>query len=80
MRRAIVADEPDSIVLQFLRRMDQRLDRIEQRTEELIGRAGSVEDQLSGLRADVVRLEHRIDGLDKRMARVERRFDLVETK
>jgi predicted nucleic acid-binding Zn-ribbon protein len=80
-----MADQPENLILPMLRANDTKLDTIMDRLHDLTGRAGSVEDQLvgmrselSGLRTDFVRLEHRMDRLDERLHRIERRLDLIE--
>jgi chromosome segregation ATPase len=69
-----MADEPENVTLRMLRQIDAKLDTLLERMLDLTARVASVEDQLvsiktdiSGLRSDFVRLEHRM-----------RRFDLIE--
>ena len=80
-----MADEPDNMVLRMLRQVDGKQDTLMQRFMEMTARVASIEDQLvavrtdiSGLRGDFVRLEHRMDHFDQRFLRIERRLDLVE--
>jgi archaellum component FlaC len=73
-----MVDEPDNLILRMLRQVDTKLDTLMERMHDLTARVGSVEDQLSGLRADFVRLEHRLDRFDERLQRIERRLDLIE--
>jgi len=68
---------PDNLVLTMLRRMDQKLDRIDQRFDDLTARVGSREEQIAGLRKDFVQLQH-VDHFDERLKRVEKRLDLIE--
>ena len=37
-----------------------------------------VHSEMSALRGDFVRVEHRLDRFDERMLRIERRLDLIE--
>ena len=71
--------EPDNFVLAYLRCKNGNLDR---GLDALTARVGSMEEQVVGVRGDVVelgadfvRLEHRFDTLD---SRIERRLDLTE--
>jgi hypothetical protein len=73
-----MTEEPESILLRCLRRIDERLDRIDSGLQNLVARVGSVEGQVAGLRRDFVRLEVRVDQMDDRLKRIQRRFDLVE--
>jgi predicted nucleic acid-binding Zn-ribbon protein len=73
-----MAEEPEGIVLRYVRRIDERLDRIDVSLTNLVSRVASVEEQVAGLRKDFVRLEMRVGQMDDRMKRIERRLDLVQ--
>ena len=73
-----MADEPGNLTLQLLRRMDGKLDRIEQRLDDVVARMGSLGQQTAALRTDIVQLQVRIDHFDQRPQRIERRLDLIE--
>ncbi len=69
-----MAEEPESLTLRMLRSLDAKLDTVMEWLQDLTARVASVEDQLvavrndiSGLRRDFVRLEHRIDRFDARL-------------
>jgi hypothetical protein len=53
-----MADEPDNLILRMLRSLDEKMDTILDRLLDLTARMSSVEDQLAGVRTDLVRLEH----------------------
>jgi hypothetical protein len=79
-----MADEPENFVLQYLRRMDTKLDRVVDELVNVKQRLGSLEGQVALMRRDFsqlrevfLRLEHRIDEMDGRMLRIERRLNLV---
>jgi archaellum component FlaC len=66
-----MATEPDNIVLQNLRRFDEKLDRV---IDEMLGvkvRLTAVEEGLAGVNRGLDRLEIRVE-------RIERRLDLVD--
>jgi len=74
-----LADEPDSLVLEYLRRFDRRmsefdlkLDRIHDDVRDLKIRMTSVEENLVGVQRRLDRIEDRID-------RIERRLGLVDS-
>jgi hypothetical protein len=73
-----MVDEPDNLTLRTFRQVDSKLDTLMERFLEPTARMASVEDQLVGMRTDLVRLEHRIDHFDQRLLRIERRLDLIE--
>ena len=66
-----MADEPDNLILQYLRRMDGKLDRLTADMQDVKVRLTAVEGGLAGVNRRIDRLEARVD-------RIERRLDLVE--
>ena len=65
-----MAEEPDNLVLQLLRRMDTKLDRVLDDVSDLKVRMTHVEEGLAGVNRRLDRLEARVD-------RIEQRLDLV---
>ena len=65
-----MAEEPDNLVLQLLRRMDTKLDRVLEDVSDLKVRMTHVEEGLAGVNRRLDRLEARVD-------RIEQRLDLV---
>jgi hypothetical protein len=59
--------EPDNIVLQYLRRFDEKLDRVVDEMQDVKVRLTALEQGLAGI-------NRRLD----RVERIERRLDLVE--
>lgn len=66
-----MADDPDNIVLVYLRRFDEKLDRVSDDVRELKGRMTALEESVVGI-------QRRMDRLDVRLDRVEKRLDLVD--
>ena len=66
-----MAGEPDSLTLVFLRRIDEKVDRLIDDVRDLKGRVAAVEENLVGVHRRIDRLELRID-------RIERRLDLAD--
>jgi archaellum component FlaC len=66
-----MADEPDNIVLIYLRRLDEKLDRVVDDVRDLKVRVTGVEEGLAGI-------NRRLDRVETRLDRIERRLDLVE--
>lgn len=66
-----MADEPDNLVLQLLRRIDGRTERMAQDIHDLKIRMTAVEEAVVGV-------TRRIDRLDERVERIEKRLELVE--
>jgi hypothetical protein len=66
-----MADDPDSLVLVYLRRLDEKVDRIGDDVRELKGRMTALEESVVGV-------QRRMDRLDLRLDRVEKRLDLAD--
>ena len=66
-----MADEPDNLVLIYLRRLDAKLDRV---TEDL----GDVKVRLTAVEEAIVRFAHRVARPETRLDGIERRLDLVD--
>ena len=66
-----MAVEPGNIVLQYLPRFDEKLDRV---IDEML----EVKVRLTGVEEGVAGVNRRLDRLEVRVERIERRLDLVE--
>ncbi len=66
-----MADDPDNIVLVYLRRLDEKVDRIVDEMLDVKVRLTAVEEGLAGV-------NRRLDRLEIRVERIERRLDLVD--
>ena len=81
-----MADEPENIVLVYLRRIDEKVDRLAADVREVRDRLSSVEQGVITLRREVVGVEEavahtnaRVDRVTDRLERIERRLDLNDT-
>lgn len=66
-----MAEEPDNLVLSYLRRIDEKMDRLVDDMHDIKVRLTAVEEGLVGV-------QRRVDRMESRLDRVERRLDLVE--
>ncbi len=66
-----MAEEPDNIMLVYLRRIDVKVDRIADDLRDLKVPMTAVEEGLAGV-------NRRIDRVESRLDRIERRLDLVD--
>jgi hypothetical protein len=73
-----MSDEPENLVLRYLRSMDGRLDRMERTQQEMLGRLGSLERDFAGVKTDLAGINLRLDNVNYRLDRIERRLDLTE--
>ncbi len=65
-----MSGEPDNIVLIYLRRLDEKVDRLLDEMRDVKGRLTGVEENLAAV-------HRRIDRMDLRIDRIERRLDLT---
>lgn len=65
-----MAVEPENLTLKFLRRIDQKLDRVSEDVHMIKVLLTSVEESLVGI-------TRRFDRIEDRMDRIERRLDLA---
>ena len=63
-----MSGEPDNIVLIYLRRLDEKVDRLLDEMRDVKGRLTGAEEHLAGV-------HRRIDRMDLRADRIERRLD-----
>lgn len=73
-----MSDEPENLTLRYLRRMDEKLDRIITKQDEHSMRISLLERSVAHLGVSVAELSVRMDDFDRRLTRIERRLDLVE--
>ncbi|MCW5718758.1 MAG: hypothetical protein KIS68_13105 [Bauldia sp.] len=66
-----MADDPDNLVLTYLRRIDEKVDRLADDVREL-------KVPMTAVEKSVVGVHRRMDRLELRIERIERRLDLVE--
>ena len=74
-----MADEPNNIVLEYLRHIRRAVDRIELDLTDVKSRVSSLEQVQGQILALMGTMNQRMDRFDERLGRVERRFDLVDT-
>jgi predicted nucleic acid-binding Zn-ribbon protein len=66
-----MADQPENIVLVYLRRIDEKVDALRDDVREVKSRLGMLENQYANL-------SNRWDRTEFRLDRIERRLDLAE--
>ncbi|MFI5015535.1 MAG: hypothetical protein ACHQAY_24630 [Hyphomicrobiales bacterium] len=73
-----MAEGPDSLTLGMLHQVDGKVDTLLDCVHDLTARVGSLEDQMVGMRSDLVELRHGMDKFDQCLQRIERRLDLYD--
>lgn len=66
-----MTDGPENLVLTYLRRIDEKVDRLAEDMREVKSRLGILESQYASL-------SNRLDRLDERAGRLENRLGLTE--
>ncbi len=74
-----MAETPENLVLTFLRRLDEKVDRVLGDIADLKHRMTSLEGQMAGVRSDMAAMSGRIDRMEARLDRIERRLELLPT-
>lgn len=71
-----MTEEPDSMILVYLRRLDGKMDRVIDEVSDLKVRMTNVEERLASVELSIAGTNRRIDRVEQRLDRVERRLDL----
>ena len=71
-----MSDQPDNLVLIYLRRIDEKLDRVIGDVQDLKRRVTSLEENTARLHQDYAGLQLRMDRMESRLDHIERALDL----
>jgi hypothetical protein len=67
-----MSDQPENIMLVYVRRLDEKMDRI-------IEDVGLLKIRMTHVEEGLAVVNRRLDRVDQRLDRIERRLDLAET-
>ena len=73
-----MTDDVGNLILERLRRMDQRLANIEGDVSDMKTRLSAIDEHVGGLFIAVTGLNNRMDRMSERVDRIERRLELSE--
>jgi len=73
-----MADEPESLIFEYLRRFDRRLNDFDAKLDRVLDDLHTLKVRMTGVEENLVGVQRRIDRLEERTERIERRLDLVE--
>ena len=72
-----MSEGPDNLILVYLRRIDEKIDRLEVGQADLSRRVTSLEAKVALLHGDFAGQSERIDRIEQRLDRIERRLDII---
>ena len=70
--------EPENLVLEYLRRLDRKVDRVIDDLQDVKHRVTSLEKQVASMRLDMAHMSERIDRIEQRLDRVERHLEIAD--
>jgi hypothetical protein len=73
-----MAEEPQNFVLEYLRRIDRKIDELQEGFRLFNVRVAATESHVSGLHVSDVQQNSEIDRIKQRLERIERRLELTE--
>jgi len=74
-----MADEPENIVLEYLRRFDRRLGDFELKLDRIHDDVRDLKIRMTSVEENLVGVQRRLDRLENRVERIERRLELVDS-
>lgn len=75
-----MAQSPENLVLAYLRRLDEKVDRVLDDLHDIKHRLNSPERQTADVRVDMAAMSTRMDRIETRLDRMERRLDLAPAR
>lgn len=69
-------EEPDNLVLRYLRKLDEKIDRIDERQQETNAELRSIKTHLSAFMQAELAQDGAIASIPARLDKIERRLDL----
>ena len=75
-----MTENVESLILEMLRRIDLRLDNVENDVSELKTRATAMDEHIGGMFITLSGVNTRLDRMDERMKRIERRLESSDVR
>ena len=72
-----MSDDPENLILDYLRRLDAKVDRLGEVMAEIKTRMTSLEISVAKLHSDFAGQSLRMDRIEARLDRIEKRFDPI---
>jgi archaellum component FlaC len=72
-----MAEEPTNIIIEMLRRQNERFNKLDDKLDRVIGDLHDVKVRLTGVEEGLNVVQRRIDRLEDRVERIEKRLELA---
>ena len=73
-----MADEPENLIFEYLRRFDRRFSDIDTKLDRILDDVHMLKVRMTSVEEGIVGLHRRVDRIEERLERVERRLGLTE--
>jgi chromosome segregation ATPase len=73
-----MANEPDNLILEHLRRFDRRLNDFDTKLDRMLDNLHTLKVRMTGVEENLVGVQRRIDKLGDGTERIERRLELAD--
>ncbi|MCZ8194584.1 hypothetical protein [Brevundimonas sp.] len=73
-----MADEPENLVLQILRRVEMRLTTMETKLDRVVEDVHGLKVRMTHVEEGLAGVNRRLDRIDERVDRIERRLELAD--
>ena len=71
-----MSEEPDSLTLRYLRRLDEKIDRLGDQLSDLSTDVRGIKTHMAGFMQNEVVQDHSMASIKQRLDRIERRLDI----
>lgn len=75
-----MTDEPDSLTLRYLRRLDEKIDKLTDSVHDLSADVRGIKSHMAGFMQNEVAQDGALASIKERLDRIERRLDLQESR
>lgn len=75
-----MSDEPDNLTLRYLRRLDEKMDRLADQVSDLSADVRGIKSHMAGFMQNEVAQDGALASIKQRLDRIERRLDLQEPR
>ena len=73
-----MAEEPDNLILEYLRRFERRLNDMDAKLDRVLDDVHMIKVRMTSVEEALVGIHRRVDRVEERIERIERRLGLME--